>query len=408
MKNQLRAKYAEKNKEVKRCIKSDKKKWLNNIASQAEEAARSQHMKTLYVLTKTLNNGSQSQSRQSTSVMDKHGNLLGNKKDIQDRWTEHFKEVLSKEPPQNPITIMDDDEEKLDFQEAIEEIVDTEPTLGEVKEAVRKLKNGKAPGIDNITAELPKTDIEFSTIKIHELLSKIWKFEVIPEAWKKGLIIKLPKKGNLKDCKNSRGITLLSIVGKILGSIVIDRVRSGADKRLRKEQAGYRQGRGTTEQVFILRNIIEQVNEWQVTIYVNFIDFEKVFDLVHRDSLWVIMRKYGIPEKIIRIIQLFYVDFQCAVEDQGERGEWFNIKTGVKQGCNMSGFLFISLIRMRSKRDIKMGRLCTPGGAVLGIVGGGVTFRFLNGEAILDENMLFWVRLYALVVVLKILLDFRL
>ena len=47
---------------------------------------------------------------------------------------------------------------------------------------------------------------------------------------------------------------------------------------------------------------------------------------------------------------------------------------------------------MRSKRDIKMGRLCTPGSAVLGIVGGGVTFRFLNGKAILDENMLFWVR----------------
>ena len=63
---------------------------------------------------------------------------------------------------------------------------------------------------------------------------------------------------------------------------------------------------------------------------------------------------------------------------------------------------------MRSKRDIKMGRLCTTGGAVLRIVGGGVTFRFLNGEAILDESMLFWVHLYALVVVLKILLDFRL
>ena len=70
--------------------------------------------------------------------------------------------------------------------------------------------------------------------------------------------------------------------------------------------------------------------------------------------------------------------------------------------------VFISLIRMRSKRDIKMGRLCTPGGAVLGIVGGGVRFRFLNGEAIFEEYMLFWVRLYALVVVLKILLDFSL
>ena len=74
---------------------------------------------------------------------------------------------------------------------------------------------------------------------------------------------------------------------------------------------------------------------------------------------------------------------------------------------NFFGLLFfISLIRMRSKRDIKMGRLSTPGGAVLGIVGGGVRFRFLNGEAIFE--MLFWVRLYALVVVLKILLDFSL
>ncbi|EDO27949.1 predicted protein, partial [Nematostella vectensis] len=57
------------------------------------------------------------------------------------------------------------------------------------------------------------------------------------------------------------------------------------DKKLRKEQAGYREGRGTTEQVFILKNIIEQVNEWQATLYVNFIDFEKAFDSVHRKSL---------------------------------------------------------------------------------------------------------------------------
>ena len=232
---------------------------------------------------------------------------------------------------------MDDDEEELDFQEVIDEIADTEPTLGEVEEAVRKLKSGKAPGINNITAELLKTDIEFSTIKIHELLSKIWKFEVILEAWKKGLTIKLPKKGNVKDCKNSRGITVLFIVGKILGRIVIDRVRSGADKRLRTEHAGYRQGRGTTEQVFILRNIIEQVNEWQATIYVIFIDFEKAFNLVHRDSPWIIMWKYGISEKIIRITQLFYADFQCA---------------GVKQGCNMCGFLFLMVMDWIMRRTV--------------------------------------------------------
>ena len=73
----------------------------------------------------------------------------------------------------------------------------------------------------------------------------------------------------------------------------------------------------------------------------------------------------------------------------------------------MLGFYLVNT-HMRSKRDIKMGQLCTQGGEVVGIVGGGVMFRFLNGQAIRDENMLFWVCLYASVVVLKTLLDFRL
>ena len=127
------------------------------------------------------------------------------------------------------------------------------------------------------------------------------------------------------------------------------------DKRLRKEQAGYRKGRGTTEQVFILRNIIEQVNEWQATLYLGFVDFEKAFDSIHRESLWKIMKKYGIPEKIVRMVKLFYDGFQCAVHDQGDTHEFFDIKTGVKQGCNMSGFLFLIVIDWVMRRVIGSG-----------------------------------------------------
>ena len=112
-------------------------------------------------------------------------------------------------------------------------------------------------------------------------MCKVWRHEQIPRDWNQGLIIKLPKKGNLKECKNWRGITLLSIVAKILGKIIIDRIRDRVDCRLRKEQAGYRKGRGTTEQVFILSTIIEQVNQWQATLYLNFIDFGKAFDSIH-------------------------------------------------------------------------------------------------------------------------------
>lgn len=73
-------------------------------------------------------------------------------------------------------------------------------------------------------------------------------------------------------------------MSKIFGMRLIYRTRDDIDDKLRKEQAVFRSGRGITEQTFILRNIIEQVNEWQATIYINFIDFEKAFDSIHRNS----------------------------------------------------------------------------------------------------------------------------
>lgn len=65
-------------------------------------------------------------------------------------------------------------------------------------------------------------------------------------------------------------------------------------------------------------------------MYVNFIDFEKAFNLVYRDSLWLIMRSYGILFKIINMVKAFYVDFECVVVDGYDIIEWFKIKIGVK------------------------------------------------------------------------------
>ena len=92
---------------------------------------------------------------------------------------------------------------------------------------------------------------------MYGLLRKLCSHKIIPDDWKKGVIVKLPKKGNLNDCKNAKGITFLSILRKILGRVVIDRIRNGVDKRLRKKQVSYRRGRGTTDQVLIVRNIVD-------------------------------------------------------------------------------------------------------------------------------------------------------
>lgn len=161
---------------------------------------------------------------------------------------------------------------------------------------IKSLKNGKAPGDNMITAELLKVDMDFGATKMRELINIIWRQEKIPFSWKRGLIIQLSKKGNLKEWKNWRGITLLQVVSKILVRVVIDLIRNGIDSRLHKEQAGFTPGRGTEEQIFILHNILEQVNKCQALLYIHFVDFGKAFDSIHRKSLCMIMNQYGIQK----------------------------------------------------------------------------------------------------------------
>ena len=206
-----------------------------------------------------------------------------------------------------------------------------------------------------------KTQSNMVPRKVEEVFKLIWKNEEIPEEWQKGVIIKLPKKGDLENCNNWRGVTLLSVPSKVLGYVIIVRIRDALDNKLRKEQAGFRRGKGFMQQIFILRNIIDQCLEWNSPLFINYVDFRKAFDSIHRESLWRIMKYYGIPSKIINLVKMSYKNFRCAVEHDGKLSKWFPVMSRVRQGCVMSGFLFVLVIdwimrkTTRRKRGIQRG-----------------------------------------------------
>ena len=240
--------------------------------------------------------------------------------------------------------------------------IDTNPpTIEEIEKSINKLRNSKSPGVDNIQAEMLKTQSNMVTRKLEEVFKIIWKNEEIPEDWQKEDIIKLPKKGDLENCNNWRGVTLLSVPSKVLGRVIIVRIRDALDNKLRKEQAGFRRGKGCMQQIFILRNIIDQCLEWNNPLFINYVDFRKAFDSIHRESLWRIMKYYGIPSKIISLVKMSYKNFSCAVEHEGKLSKWFPVMSGVRQGCVMSGFLFVLVIdwimrkTTRRKRGIQWG-----------------------------------------------------
>ena len=145
--------------------------------------------------------------------------------------------------------------------------------MQEVKDAFERTKPGKAAGVDDVCPELLRTDMEDTASMLTKCYNRLWETERWPKVWKKGLVVKLFKKGDLCEYNNWRGVTLLPVISKIFCRMLLERIKKGVDKKLRKEQAGFRLKRSTTEQIFILRNILDQANEWRSGLYSHFVDF---------------------------------------------------------------------------------------------------------------------------------------
>jgi len=137
---------------------------------------------------------------------------------------------------------------------------------------------------------------------------------------------------------------LLSIPGKVLARIILDRIKTALYKVLRDQQAGFRQDRSCTDQRAALRIIVEQSLEWQTPLYTVFVDFQKAFDSVDRETIWKLMRHYGLPTKIVTMIRQFYQDATCQVIHDGKLTEPFSVETGVRQGCILSPTIFLIVV----------------------------------------------------------------
>ena len=117
--------------------------------------------------------------------------------------------------------------------------------------------------------------------------------------WTLSLVITLPKKGNLQQCQNYRTIILTSHPRKIILKITLKRMKPQAKKIIAEEQAGFKAGRSTTEQIFNGRVLCEKYFQYQQDLYSVFKGFKKSFDRVLHAALWATMKKYNISPNLI-------------------------------------------------------------------------------------------------------------
>jgi len=83
---------------------------------------------------------------------------------------------------------------------------------------------------------------------------------------------------------------------------------------------------------------------------VTFVDSEKAFDSMKRETMWLTLQEYGIPRKIIQIIKISYDGFKCKISHEGKLSDFIEVRNGVRQGCILSPTLFLIILDRVMKR----------------------------------------------------------
>ena len=124
---------------------------------------------------------------------------------------------------------------------------------------------------------------------------------IVPVDWVITCMVPLYKgKGDTYGCSNFRGISLLSVVGKVYGRVLINRIRDKTETVIAEVQGGFRRGRGCTDQIFIVRKIYEKYLGKGKDVYFAFLDLEKAYDRVDRDAMWNVLRLHRIGGRLAR------------------------------------------------------------------------------------------------------------
>jgi len=215
--------------------------------------------------------------------------------------------------------------------------------ISKVQRAIKQLSNGKAPGADSIPAEVYKLRGIQLILRLVDLFSLIWHEEEVPQDFKDASIIHLYKrKGDHACCNNHRGISLLSVAGKVLTRVLLNRLTQHVDELgiLPESQCGFRTSHDTTDMIFLARQLQEKCLEQYKDLYLIFIDLTKAFDSLNRSGLWAVLSRVGCPDKFVKIVQSFHDGMLASVLDGGSASSTFSVTCGTKKGCIVAPLLF--------------------------------------------------------------------
>lgn len=331
-------------------IRNEKRQHWINIGCNL--AMKNDHKGNWNWIKKTAKTGTLS-STTLQPVKDPNGNLVFSTDDQLKVWYDHYKNLTADKSHRslykpfwyNPVW-----KKLLLFRKHKSWNINQEITRKEIQDAILSIPNFKASGPDGIPIEFfkaivckknPDDNSNHGYNFLHLLFNNIWDGD-FPESWNNASIVSIPKKGDLSDCNNYRGISLINNGIKILSKIVASRISDYAIKHkfIRPEQFGFRSKEECISLFISIREICQRRQFKGKSTYLAFLDLKKAYDSVPIFNILSKIESLGIRGKCFRFIKNLYLTSKANVRINMEFSESFRIERGVRQGCPLSPILF--------------------------------------------------------------------
>ena len=316
-------KNSELNKKIKRkCIEA-KEAWFNKECEELQKLEK-KDSRGMHEKVRTL--AGKKKVAKGSTIRKRDGKIAMDTEEVLGRWEEYIKELFEDDRGDKPVI-----NKNIEGPEILRE---------EIAAAMKKMKNKKSPGTDEIMIEMLNATEEFGIEKVTALANKIYNTGYIPEEMRKSVFVTLPKKPGTVECEEHRTISLMSQITKIILRVLLNRARNRIKEVVSEVQYGFGAGRGTRNAIFITRMISERAIEVKKDLFMCFVDYAKAFDRIRHPVLIELLMEAGLDTRDIQLIANLYWEQSAAVRIDNVLSKWVKITRGVRQGCVLSPDLF--------------------------------------------------------------------
>ena len=319
--------YKEIQKKVKEEIRSAKRKFEQLLASKIKEDS-----KTFYSYVRSK----QQIKSQVGPLKDEVGNIITSDMEAAEALNEFFKEVFTVEDSEIPAATEiyeGEEKDKLKYLEITEEMVMAK---------IRKLKNGKAAGLDGIRPDYIKTLAGEVVKPLTMIFQRSLQETKIPSEWKCANITPLYKKGPSSNVSNYRPVNLTSVPGKLMENILRDAIVDHLEKNklINETQHGFRKAKSCVSNLLLYWNELTDYIDKGTPVDVVYLDLQKAFDTVPHKRLIAKIKAHGIDGWILKWIHEWLSERKQRVVLNGQISQWNEVSSSVVQGSVLGPVCF--------------------------------------------------------------------